>query len=64
MVKFLIYGNKGWIGSYFSKFVQENYPRIELLFTETRVDNIADVKQDLTSLKPDRVVSFIGRTSG
>lgn len=63
-MKWLIYGHKGWIGTYFIKFIQKTYPDIELVFPTSRADDIEGVKQDLLLNNPDRVLSFIGRTSG
>ena len=64
-MKWLIYGHRGWIGTYFCNFVKDNnYPTIDLITTDSRVENIEDVKKDLDSIKPDRVISFVGRTSG
>jgi 3,5-epimerase/4-reductase len=64
-MKWLIYGHRGWIGTYFCNFVKNNnYSMINLITTDTRVENIEDVKKDLNEIKPDRVISFIGRTSG
>jgi len=64
-MKWLIYGHRGWIGTYFCDFVKNNnYPTIELITTDSRVENIEDVKKDLNDVNPDRVISFVGRTSG
>lgn len=66
-MKWLVYGHRGWIGTYFCDFIKNKqlfYPTIEIITTNTRVECIEDVKKDLNEIKPDRVISFIGRTSG
>lgn len=63
-MKWLIYGHKGWIGSYVCDFIIKNYPDIELIFPRHRVDKPQEVLCDIDTAKPDRVLSFIGRTSG
>jgi nucleoside-diphosphate-sugar epimerase len=63
-MRWLIYGAQGWIGSYFVSYVKAKYPNITLLEPSHRADDIEGVRKDLDELDPDRVVSFIGRTSG
>lgn len=63
-MKLLIYGHLGWIGSYFCNYVRNNFTNIELLFPRTRADDMEGVQTDLDEYLPDRVLSFIGRTSG
>lgn len=63
-MKWLIYGHQGWIGSYFCKYIQENFPQIELVFPSSRAEDLEGIEKDLDHFKPDRVLSFIGRTSG
>lgn len=59
-MKWLIYGANGWIGNQVC----------QLLLNETvirsivRADNEKDVEHELVTIKPDRVMSFIGRTFG
>lgn len=63
-MKWLIYGHRGWIGSFFCEFIKQNYPDIELIYSSCRADSIQGVTKDFYEYKPDRVISFIGRTSG
>jgi dTDP-4-dehydrorhamnose reductase len=60
-MKFLLFGGKGHIGQEFCKFVSSDY---EIVLSDVRVDNEYDVETELCNTKPDRVVSFIGRTFG
>jgi len=59
----LVYGSKGWIGE---KFVSaaSSLPSVIPLCGKARCDNFADLKAEILSLRPDRVISLIGRTSG
>lgn len=63
-MKWLIYGHQGWIGSYFLQYLKEHHPEITILTPSSRADSPDEVKKDLQEMKPDRVLSFIGRTSG
>jgi 3,5-epimerase/4-reductase len=63
-MKWLIYGYQGWIGSYFCDYIQKNFSQIELIYSSSRADSIEDVSKSLDKIYPDRVLSFIGRTSG
>ena len=61
MNSWLIYGAQGWIGSYFCSCLGSD---INVLQPTSRADDPVGVAKDLDELKPDRVISFIGRTSG
>jgi len=61
MSSWLIYGHQGWIGGYFCSHPPEG---VTLLFPSSRADDPEGVQADLDRLKPDRVLSFIGRTGG
>jgi len=58
----LLYGGKGWIGSQFVQILKDR--GIPFLHGESRVDDIPRVKEEIDSLEPTRVLSFIGRTRG
>jgi len=62
-MKCVVYGGNGWIGS---MVVEELSKKAEhtVIVTSTRVDNISEIRRELTEYKPDRVISLIGRTSG
>jgi len=61
-MKIIVYGSKGWIGGQFIDLLKHN----GILFFEgkSRVDNVEDLEQEITEIKPTHVVSFIGRTHG
>ena len=61
-MKVLIYGSKGWIGSQFVKILTDN--KIEYYDGKVRVDNVKDLKNEIDTIKPSHIVSFIGRTHG
>lgn len=63
-MRWLIYGAKGFIGSYFVSYLKEQHPDIIILEPTYRGDDIEGIRKDLDDLKPDRVISFIGRTFG
>lgn len=63
-MKWLIYGHKGWIGSYFCDFLKQKYSEIELIYPSSRADSIEGVAKDFDEYNPDHVISFIGRTNG
>lgn len=61
-MKWLIYGSKGWIGGMVKDCLLKMNE--EVVDGVSRVDNEKDVEQELMNVKPDRVVSLIGRTHG
>jgi len=63
-MRWLIYGQKGWIGSYIVDYLKENYQNIHVLTPTSRADDMEGVQKDLQEMNPDRVLSCIGRTSG
>lgn len=60
-MKFLIYG-KQWIGQMVYNILvgQGDEP----VYAESRANSEKDVEEELLKIKPDRVLSFIGRTHG
>jgi 3,5-epimerase/4-reductase len=62
-LKWLIYG-KGWIAEHFIKILSELRPEDKVTFGVSRADNPETLQTELLELKPDRVVSLIGRTHG
>lgn len=60
-MKILIYGSKGWIGSQFMKLIKNNHIVIE---SNVRVDDYNNINNELDTVKPTHVISFIGRTHG
>jgi len=61
-MKILFFGSRGWIASYFLPLLQTN--QHEILCPDVRADDTEAVEKLLDSVKPDRVISFIGRTHG
>ena len=66
MSKFLIYGSKGWIGTQFIDYLQINHPEITIIESSVRLTmaTTADVENEISQHQPDRVFSFVARTSG
>ena len=61
-MKVLIYGSNGWIGNQFISIMVER--GIDFVKGVARVDNEDAVKNELETVYPSHVVSFIGRTHG
>jgi len=57
----LIYGSRGWIGGLFMDFL--NSQQIEFVEGQKRIDS-PDILEELLSIKPTHVITFIGRTHG
>ena len=60
-MKWLIYGSNGWIGKQFISFVPSGITVIE---GKSRVDDAKGVEEEIIKHIPNRIISFIGRTSG
>lgn len=61
-MKWLIFGNKGWIGSMVSKILEQQGEQV--VGAQSRADDETAVEKEISETKPDRVMSFIGRTHG
>jgi len=61
-MKWLIYGGKGWIGSQVCDLLVEQGE--EVIYGMSRADDSDGVECEISSIKPNRVISLIGRTSG
>lgn len=57
-----IFGGKGWIGSQFLTILESH--KVPYDVPEIRMDDLETVENYLVRCKPERVVSFIGRTHG
>ena len=53
---------KAWIGQMLYKIIEDNGDTVT--YAESRADNEKDVEAELLRVKPDRVISVIGRTHG
>lgn len=62
MLKFLIYGGKGFIGQLLIDKLTE-HSDVEVILGNERCDE-KSVKEEIKEINPDRVISLIGRTSG
>ncbi|ARF12483.1 NAD dependent epimerase/dehydratase family protein [Klosneuvirus KNV1] len=61
-MKFLVYGAKGWIGTMCVELLHKTGE--EVIEAKSRADDEEAVEKELLEVKPDRVMSFIGRTHG
>ena len=61
-MKVLVFGHKGWIGGMMCKILQNN--NINFVNSQVRANNKQEVENELLSVKPTHVMSFIGRTHG
>lgn len=62
-MKFLIYGGNGWIGKQIINILEQDKEN-EIILSKERVNNVNLIENELINIKPDRVISLIGRTSG
>lgn len=64
-VKLLIVGSKGWIGSQFINYLNENKDNdFSYIETNVRADNEVLVHDIILAHSPTHIISFIGRTHG
>ena len=61
-MKVLIYGSRGWIGGQFKELLIDK--TVEFIEGKSRVDSLEELKNELITVNPTHVVSFIGRTHG
>lgn len=61
-MKVLIYGSKGWIGKQFIHLLQEQ--NVEFCRGFARVNEIEDLKKEISLYNPTHIIAFIGRTHG
>jgi dTDP-4-dehydrorhamnose reductase len=62
-MKWLVFGNKGWIGQQVIKLLEDNKNNI-IITTDIRADDEDNVEKLILDFKPDRIISLIGRTHG
>lgn len=58
----LLYGGAGWIGQQFVEVLEAR--NIAYVLGEARADHLQEVREELEVIRPERVVSFVGRTRG
>jgi len=61
-INVLVYGGYGWIGSQFINILKEK--NIQYKIGKSRVDNNEKLIEEINSINPSHIVSFIGRTHG
>ena len=61
-MKVLVYGSKGWIGGQFIDILKQN--NIDYIEGKSRTDNEITLNDEIETISPTHVVSFIGRTHG
>ena len=61
-MRWLIYGGKGWIGSYLVSHLKSL--KEENILSDTKVDLENEVESEIVKYNPNRILSFIGRTYG
>lgn len=62
-MKLLIYGVNGWIGNQFFKYLLANAD-IVIFKGNKRVNDFEGIREEIHNIKPDNIISFIGRTHG
>jgi len=58
-MKVLVFGGKGWIGG---QFIKETIHRV--IIATSRADNYEETFKEIQDVRPDCVISFLGRTYG
>ena len=61
-MKFLIFGDRGWIGNMVCNYLQEN--GYKFVKASCRANDKESVEKELLDVRPTHVMSFIGRTHG
>ena len=61
-MKILVYGSKGWIGNQFIEILDKN--NINYYCGKSRADNKITLTQEIRTIQPTHIISFIGRTHG
>lgn len=61
-LKIMVFGGKGWIGGQIIEEIKK--AGHEAINADSRADNVEAVRKNITDVKPDRVISLIGRTRG
>jgi dTDP-4-dehydrorhamnose reductase len=57
----LVYGSRGWIGGQLAELIQRAGDK---LVEGSRVKNFEETLEEVKSVKPDRIICCLGRTSG
>ena len=63
-MKILLYGSTGWIGTQIKDYVQSSLADIMVYVGVARCDNKEQLTQEISTIKPDRIIASIGRAYG
>jgi len=61
-MKVIVYGSKGWIGRQFIDVLKNN--KIDYTVGKSRTDNKTTLFDEINTVNPSHIISFIGRTHG
>ena len=61
-MKLLVYGARGWIGSQFIRILEET--NTKYICGLARANNQEKLREEILTVHPTHIVSFIGRTHG
>jgi len=64
LMRVLLYGSRGWIGTQYANYLAQEHPDITVIAATARAGTLVDVERELDEVKPDRVICFVGRTHG
>ena len=59
----LVYGHKGWIGQQFVDILK-NLSDVDYFLGKARVENYEALVDEVDTVTPTHIISFIGRTHG
>ena len=63
-LRWLVYGHRGWIGGQVCDLIRARGSEDIVLQGVARANDTSAVEEEIVSLRPDRIVSLIGRTYG
>ena len=64
-LRWLVYGHRGWIGTQVCELIRQRGGGEDIVLQGVaRANDVQGVEEEITSLRPDRIVSLIGRTYG
>ncbi|KAJ5069516.1 trifunctional udp-glucose 46-dehydratase/udp-4-keto-6-deoxy-d-glucose 35-epimerase/udp-4-keto-l-rhamnose-reductase rhm3-like [Anaeramoeba ignava] len=61
-IKILLFGSTGFIGKKVSSLIETDFPQIEIINSQSRLENTQDVAKELDLIQPDRVINAAGIT--
>jgi len=63
-MRLIVYGGRGWIGSSFCKWIEQNAPETEIIYSIVRLEYTRLVEHELDTIKPTHIFCCVGRTHG